>query len=86
MTEQDEIFRDIQKVLAGHSERAVTYALLTSLIVAIGVGSESLSRAIAVIDALPTEMKPILRDKWGGFREHRARAELHTSMGHGAKH
>ncbi len=80
MTERDDIVRDIQQVLAGHSEVAVLQALLTSFVIALGVSAESLARGEEVIDALPTELKPMLRDGWTGFRKHRARADFAASV------
>lgn len=68
----EDLFRDVQTVLAGHSEMAVMQVLLQSLLVVIGVGAPSLARAEAAIDALPTELKPLLRQEWVNYRLHRA--------------
>jgi hypothetical protein len=47
-------------------------ALLGSLLVVIGVAAPDLARAEAAIDALPTELKPLLRQEWVNYRLHRA--------------
>jgi len=74
MSDREELFAHIQTVLAGHSESDVLRTLLQSLLVAIGVSAPSLARAEAVIDALPAELKPILRREWQNYRAHRAKA------------
>lgn len=81
MTERDELFRDIQNTLAGHSEVAVMQALLTSFVVAIGVSAESRSRAEEVINALPAELIPMLRENWAGYRKHRAKGDFAAMIG-----
>lgn len=73
MSDQDELFSAVQAVLAGHSERTVMQALLKSLLVVIGVSAPDLARAEALIDALPAELKPLLRQEWVNYRLHRAR-------------
>lgn len=83
MDERTHLFNKVQLALAGHSEREVAHVLLTSLLIEIGVGAENLPKAIAVIDALPTELKPLLRERWGEFRRHRAQAELQRSTEEG---
>jgi hypothetical protein len=80
VTEREEIFRAIQAALAGHSEKEVIGALLSSLVVAIGVSAESLSRAEAVINALPAELMPLLRAEWPKLRRHRTVAGLATDI------
>jgi hypothetical protein len=67
------LFHDIQVVLADWPERAVMQALLQCLLVAIGVSAPDLPRAEALIDALPAELKPLLRAEWVNYRLHRAR-------------
>ena len=74
MSETNELFRAINAACAGHSESAVLQALLNCLVTAIGVTSPGLGRAEALIDALPGELKPLLRKNWQGYRRHRARA------------
>ena len=80
MSETNKIFRDIQKCLAGHSEREVVSALISSLIVAIGVSSRDIAHAESVISALPNEMIPLLRQEWSGFRQHRTKAALRETV------
>lgn len=80
MTEREELFRDIQAALAGHSEKEVIGALLSSLVVAIGVSAEDLAHAEATVDALPRELKPLLRTGWEGFRRHRTVAGIATEV------
>lgn len=72
MSERTDLFHEIQVVLAGHSEATVMQALLKSLLVIIGVSAPDLARAEALIDALPTELKPLLRQEWVNYRLHRA--------------
>jgi hypothetical protein len=74
MSEQPSLFHDLQVVLGGHSEASVMQALLQSLLVCIGVSAPSLARAEALIDALPTELKPKLRQEWLNYRKHRAKS------------
>lgn len=80
MTERDEIFRDIQTVLSGRPEREIIAALLTSLVTAIGVASKDLKHAESVVDAIPIELKPILRDNWDAYRKHGAKATAKANM------
>lgn len=70
----NDLFRQIQAVLAGQSEAAVMQALLASLLAIIGVSAPNLARAEILIDALPAELKPMLRAEWLKYRAHRARA------------
>lgn len=74
MSDPGDLFHEIQVVLAGHSESAVMRALLQSLLVAIGVSAPDLARAEAMIDALPAELKPLLRQEWANYRLHRAKS------------
>jgi hypothetical protein len=73
MSEQQDLFQQIQVVLAGHTESKVMQALLKSLLVVIGVSAPDLPRALALVDALPTELKPLLQAEWLNYRLHRAR-------------
>jgi hypothetical protein len=75
MNDHEDLFRAVQFALAGHSEAAVMRVLLKSLVVVIGVSAPSVARAEALIDALPGELKPILRTEWLNYRAHRAQAE-----------
>ncbi len=67
-------FRQIQMVLAGHPEAVVMAVVLRSLLAVIGVSAPDLARAEALIDALPAELKPLLRAGWDDYRDHRAEA------------
>lgn len=78
MSDREDIFHAIQKVLTGRSEADVLHVLLASLVVAIGVASDDLARAEMLIDALPTELKQVLRANWADYRKHRTRAEIVT--------
>lgn len=80
MTEREEIFRAIQQCLAGHSERDGISALISSLVVAIGVSCESLAQARRIINDLPAEMVPALIGDWEKFRRHRAKAQLRADV------
>jgi hypothetical protein len=80
MSDHEELFKAVQVALAGHSEAAVMQTLLKSLLVIIGVSAPSLARAEALIDALPAELKPILRREWLNYRAHRARASVEKSQ------
>jgi hypothetical protein len=73
--ERDEVFRKIQAACAGHQESDVVQALLRSVVIAVGVSAPSLPRAEAVLNALPAELTPFLREKWPSLREHRAKAD-----------
>jgi hypothetical protein len=73
-SDANDLFHQIQGVLAGHSEATVMQALLYSLLVVIGVSAPSVARAEALIDALPAELKPKLRREWLSYREHRAKS------------
>jgi hypothetical protein len=84
MGDTKDLFGQIQAVCAGHSEAAVTQALLRSLLVVIGVAAPSLQRAEAILDALPTDMKPLLRAEWPKYRQHRAKAS--AASGAGSRH
>lgn len=67
------VFQGIQRALAGHGERDVLHGLMMSLVTAIGVTAPDLDRAEQILDALPVELKPVLRAKWAEYRQHRAR-------------
>jgi hypothetical protein len=82
MDDQGELFHEIQLVLAGHSEAVVMQALLRSLLVVIGVSAPSLARAEALIDALPVELKPVLRKEWLNYRAHAAKASGQDEASH----
>ena len=73
MTDAEQLYSDIQKALAGHTEKAVLTALISNLIVAIGVSSNDLHHAEQVVKKLPDEMLPMIRKGWADFRVHRAR-------------
>lgn len=79
MSEREDLFPKIQAVLAGHSEMEVMQALLKSLLVIIGVSAPDLPRAEALINALPAELKPLLRNEWANYRQHRARVATKES-------
>ena len=79
MSDSTDPFHQIQAVLAGHSEKQVMQALLQSLLVAIGVSAPDLEHAEALIDALPAELKPLLRAEWDNYRAHRAKASIQQS-------
>lgn len=80
MTEREEIFRNIQQCLAGHSERDGISALISSLVVAIGVSSETISQARQIINDLPAEMNRAMAGDWEKFRRHRAKAQLRADV------
>ncbi|HXA23628.1 MAG TPA: hypothetical protein VNW90_15160 [Acetobacteraceae bacterium] len=80
MSDDPDLFDQIQAVLAGHTEKAVMLTLLKSLVVAIGVSAPDLPRAEALIDALPGEMKSRLLAEWPNYRAHRAKAEAIQSQ------
>ena len=73
LIERNILFDKIQHALQGHGEAAVTDALISALVVAIGIGAPSLPAAVDMIGGLPDIMLPILRSSWGTFREHRNR-------------
>jgi hypothetical protein len=75
MSEREEVFRKIQLACAGHLEQDIIQALLHSVVVIMGVSAPSLERAEAAIDALPVELKMVLRQKWEAIRKHRERAD-----------
>lgn len=83
MSEREDIFRDIQTVLTGHSELAIIQALLTCLVTAIGVSAKNIQHAEGVINALPAELNPILRDEWTNYRKHRAQSEARRRIEEG---
>lgn len=56
--------------------------LLKSLLVIIGVSAPDLPRAEALIDALPTELKPLLQSGWVNYRLHRAKASIPQGQSH----
>lgn len=68
-------FVAVQKALAGHSEMAVMQALLRSLLAVIGIAAPDIQRALAMIDSLPAELKPLLEERWPSYRLHRAKSE-----------
>lgn len=74
MSGQETLFQKVQAALAGHTEREVMQVLLHCLLVVIGVSAPDLDRADAMLDSLPTELKPLLRKEWGNYRQHRARS------------
>lgn len=82
MDDREELFRSVQATLAGHSEAAVMQVLLKSLLVIIGVSAPDLPRAEALIDALPTELKPLLQSGWVNYRLHRAKASIPQGQSH----
>lgn len=73
MNDNKGLFQQVQAVLAGHSEAAVMQTLLQSLLVVIGVSAPSVARAEMLIDALPGELKPMLRAEWLNYRAHSLR-------------
>lgn len=75
MSERASLFAEVQAVLGGHSESEVMQALLQSLVVVVGVSAPDIDRAEAMLDALPAELKPLLRKDWAKYRQHRADAE-----------
>jgi hypothetical protein len=75
MSERPDLFQQMQALFAGHSEAAVMRASLQSLLAVIGVSAPGLGRAEAMIDALPAELKPLLRRDWPKYRAHRGNAE-----------
>lgn len=76
MSDAQDLFAEVQAVLAGHSEAAVMQVVLRSLLVVIGVSAPGLGRAEALIEALPAELIPMLRAEWPNYRAHRARASV----------
>ena len=80
MSERNQIFREIQTVIAGRSEKEVLHALAACLVIAIGVSSESKNHAIATIKGLPGDMKSVLDQEWPKLRAHRARSDLRRSI------
>lgn len=80
MSERNEIFREIQTILAGHTERETLAALVGCLVVAIGVASDSMDHATATIDALPADMKNALRIEWAKLRKHRNRVTIRHAI------
>lgn len=81
MSDANRLFHAVQATLAGQSEAAVMQALLTSLLAAVGVSAPSVARGEAMLDALPAELKPILRREWANYRKHRAAAAAETESG-----
>lgn len=80
MSERNEIFHAIQQALTGHSEAEGMAALISSLVVAIGVASDSMEQAKRTIDALPADMKRVLFSEWDNLRKHRAKADLRRAV------
>lgn len=82
MSDRETLFHKVQTALAGHSEAAVMQALLQSLLVVVGVSAPDLPRAEAMLDALPTELKPLLRRDWINYRLHSANAAKQDQTSH----
>ena len=80
MTERNEIFHDVQAVLAGHSEGEVIAALMASLAIAIGIRSDDMRHAEAVIKSAPDDMIRTLRQEWPKLRRHRAASDLRAAV------
>lgn len=77
---RNELFHAVQATLAGHSETDVMAALIGSLVVAIGIRSEDMRQAYAMINALPGDMKRVLVSEWPNLRRHRTVAELNHAI------
>jgi hypothetical protein len=80
MDPRNQLFHNIQTALGGHDETDVIAALISSLVVAIGVGSDDLRQANSVINSLPVDMKRVLMAEWPKLRQHRTIAELNHSI------
>lgn len=80
MTERTEIFREIQSILSGHSEREILAALISSMIVHIGVAADSLEQAKRIARDLPDDMIPAIVSEWESFRKHRTRVDTISKL------
>lgn len=59
-----DLFDQIQQTVNGYSARPVIRALGNSMALAIGFMCDTPEEADSVIDALPTDLKDILRQEW----------------------
>jgi hypothetical protein len=80
MDPRNHLFHAIQATLGGHTETDVIAALISSLVVAIGVQAPDLQEAIYAIEDLPHTMKPILHQEWPKLRRHRAAMNLRAAV------
>ncbi len=80
MTERTQIFRDIQSVLSGHSEREILAALISSLVVHVGVSADNLEHAKTIARKLPDDMIPALVTDWDNLRKHRRRVDTISKL------